>query len=399
MRTQQGSLFKSHGAWYVRYREGGKNNPVAHRLASLTEYPKKSEVIPLKNEFMDRLNRIGFTSEAGVSIVDFVENVYFPAIEKRLAMSTVKGYKDSWRCHIKDRVKGRVRDFRTVDGENLIWEIEAANKSLTGDLAHGTYKHIKVTLSAMFTFARRKGIYDGVNPMTGVTIPKGRKHGRKRLAYTLEEVEKHLELFSGTKPIVIPTEDGAYTPEIAQSVVRATIGVAAFAGLRQGEIRGQWWEDDDGDILNIRRSVWRTHLKDETKTHEDDEDPGVVPIIKPLRLFLDAIKPENASGWMFPNTIGGALDLDNLADRVVKPVFKANGLEWKGWHAYRRGLATNLHELGVPDKVIQAILRHEDVSTTQRSYIKTVPQVVTDAMNQLEVRIARAAVVQQVAVN
>jgi hypothetical protein len=45
----------------------------------------------------------------------------------------------------------------------------------------------------------------------------------------------------------------------------------------------------------------------------------------------------------------------------------------------------------VPDKVIQAILRHEDVSTTQRSYIKTVPQVVTDAMNQLEQRIARAA--------
>jgi len=64
----------------------------------------------------------------------------------------------------------------------------------------------------------------------------------------------------------------------------------------------------------------------------------------------DAIKPEPASGWMLPNTIGGALDLDNLADRVIKPVVKANGLNWKGWHAYRRGLATNLHELGIPDK-------------------------------------------------
>jgi len=169
--------------------------------------------------------------------------------------------------------------------------------------------------------------------------------------------------------------------------------------LREGEIRGQWWEDDNGDVLNIRRSVWRTHLNDETKTHEDDDDPGVVPIIEPLRVVLEAIKPEIASGWMFPNTIGGALDLDNLADRVVKPVFKANGLKWKGWHAYRRGLATNLHELGVPDKVIQAILRHEDVSTTQRSYIKTVPRVVTDAMKQLEAKIARAADVQQVSVN
>jgi hypothetical protein len=28
---------------------------------------------------------------------------------------------------------------------------------------------------------------------------------------------------------------------------------------------------------------------DETKTHEDDDDPGVVPIIQPLRLMLDQI--------------------------------------------------------------------------------------------------------------
>ena len=77
---------------------------VAHRLASLEEYPKKSEVIPLKNEYMDRLNRIGFTSGVGVGIVDFVEKTYFPAIEKRLARSTVKGYKDAWRCHFRHRV-------------------------------------------------------------------------------------------------------------------------------------------------------------------------------------------------------------------------------------------------------------------------------------------------------
>jgi hypothetical protein len=107
-------------------------------------------------------------------------------------------------------------------------------------------QHIKVTLPAIFTFAKRKGIYDGVNPMTGVSIPKGKKHGRKRLAYSLDEVEQHLELFSGSEPIVIPTEHGPYTPDISQAVVRAVIGVAAFAGLREGEIRGQWWEDDEG---------------------------------------------------------------------------------------------------------------------------------------------------------
>ncbi len=61
------------------------------------------------------------------------------------------------------------------------------------------------------------------------------------------------------------------------------------------------------------------------------------------------------TGFIFPNRSGGALDLDNLADRVIKPIFEANGMEWKGWQAYRRGFATNPKELGVDDKTIQCI--------------------------------------------
>lgn len=153
-----------------------------------------------------------------------------------------------------------------------------------------------------------------------------------------------------------------------------------------------------GTFLNIRRSVRRTHLNQETKTHEDDDDAGVVSIIEPLRR-INAIKPETTSGWMFPNTIGGALDIDNLADRVIKPVPEVNGLKWKGWYVYRPRLATNLHEVGVPDKVIQAILRHEDAKTTQRSNINKLPRVVTEATKSLEEKITCAADVQQVSVN
>jgi len=179
--AQQGSIFESHGSWYVRWWENVQQKDgsfkwehPSHRLASKRDFPKKSEVKPLAKEFMDRVNRTAKSSNAGITIVDFFGNVYIPALTGKLADSTVKGYKDSWRCHIKNRIRGRVRDFRTVDGENLMSEIEAANKTETADLAHGTYKHIKVTLSAMFTFAKRKGIYDGVNPLTGVTIPKGK---------------------------------------------------------------------------------------------------------------------------------------------------------------------------------------------------------------------------------
>jgi len=54
----------------------------------------------------------------------------------------------------------------------------------------------------------------------------------------------------------------------------------------------------------------------------------------------------------------------------MRPTPRKVSLEWHGWHAFRRGLATNLHALGVSDIVIQAILRPSNVAVTRESYIK-----------------------------
>jgi len=72
-------------------------------------------------------------------------------------------------------------------------------------------------------------------------------------------------------------------------------------------------------------------------------------------------------------------------------MLKAHGLQWHGWHACRRGLATNLKEMGcVDDVTIQAILRHQDVRTTQRFYIKTAAATVQNAMHQFGEKIGCA---------
>lgn len=85
-------------------------------------------------------------------------------------------------------------------------------------------------------------------------------------------------------------------------------------------------------------------------------------------------------GPIFQAGNGKPPNLDNLARSVIMPAlgcctvcqkqedehkpegheFQRNKAlpEWHGWHAFRRGLATNLHALGVDDKTIQAILRH-----------------------------------------
>jgi integrase len=89
-----------------------------------------------------------------------------------------------------------------------------------------------------------------------------------------------------------------------------------------------------------------------------------------------------ANGLMFPSPAGKPINLDALAADVIVPVLTKAGVRWHGWHAYRRGLATNLHRLGVPDKIIQRILRHSTVAVTQSCYIKTADSDASAAMQQ-----------------
>jgi len=60
----------------------------------------------------------------------------------------------------------------------------------------------------------------------------------------------------------------------------------------------------------------------------------------------------------------------------------------QNWQRVRRGLATNLHDLGVDDHTIKAILRHSSVTVTQRSYIKSLPKQSVAAMNTFDSSIA-----------
>jgi hypothetical protein len=50
-------------------------------------------------------------------------------------------------------------------------------------------------------------------------------------------------------------------------------------------------------------------------------------------------------------------------------------------------LGTNLYRLGIPEKTIQAILPHANVSTTTSYYIKTAAADAQEAMAKLETEI------------
>jgi integrase len=265
-------------------------------------------------------------------------------------------HRHAFRAYLKLRVGNiRLRDFRTKDGQHLFERIAEDNPNLS----HTTLMHTKALLSGVFNFARQEDALRGANPMQGVKA-EGRRYRPHRHAYTLNDIF-----------VMLPKLN-----EPARTIVM----VAAFSGLRASEIRGLRWEDYNGTELRVSRAVWRTHVGP-TKTVESGENP--VPVISILRCALDEHRMRyNADGYIFAGERRGKpLNLANLARRILAP---ALGENWKGWHGFRRGLGSNLYNLGVPPKVIQEILRHADVTTTQTHYIVVDRSETAKAMQKLE---------------
>ena len=54
----------------------------------------------------------------------------------------------------------------------------------------------------------------------------------------------------------------------------------------------------------------------------------------------------------------------------MKERLEQAGIEWEGWHGFRRGLATNLERIGVRESIAAMILRHTNERVTRKHYIK-----------------------------
>ena len=364
-RHQKGYVYKKGRWWFVRFYDSvmqadgsTKRAQVARKVAPVSDdYRSKRSVLLMVEELLRPFNNGHYTPESTLALERFVEQTYLPYIQSQRRPSTYKSYKELWENHVERRCGAtRLREFRTCDGERLLADIARQH-----NLSRSTLRHIKTLLSGIFKQAKRLGVLNGVNPMQDVSVPMSKASG-ETYAYSLEEVQQMI---------------GAL-PEPATTIV----ATAAFTGLRRGELRGLLWENYNGAQIRVTQSVWESHITEP----KNKQSKAPVPLVPLLAGMLDGYRMARnnpRSGLMFASRKSTPLNLNNLLNRVIKPTFAKSGLQWHGWHAFRRGLATNLYRLGVPDKTIQAILRHGNISTTMNIYVKSVPADAVAAMRSL----------------
>ena len=384
-REQKGTVYKKCGMWYLRYSDFRvidselQRKRLAKQLGAVGEMTKQKARDEAK-KFLAGINKPTLQPETAVTLVNFVEKVYFPRIEQRLRPSTLRSYRVERDAQLKPYCGGLwTRDVRTREAQAILDAMAATERFNVCSL-----QRIKSFLSGVFRLAIQQGYYDGANPIRETSIPAVRR-SEETYAYSLSEELTMIQA----------------VPEPAATV----LAVAAFTGARRGEIRGMCWENYRNGQLLIDRSIWNG-ITTEPKSRKSK---APIPVIQWLAAKLSAHRESLGnpmSGAMFPNAAGKALDPNNLLNRVILPALNVCGTcskpesehkqakhdyernkvlpEWHGWHAFRRGLATNLHQMGVDDLTIQAILRHSNVTITQKCYIKTASKETQEAMQKVQ---------------
>ena len=389
MKHQYGYIWREKGAWFGRWREDvlepdgtGKRVQRSKKLADYCDrYRTESDVRPLLEDILQPMNQHSNGQSYNMRLGQFVDDIYFPYVGRQKHKSTEIGYREKWRNYIKPLCADFwLRDVRTHDVQQMLNHIAKGH-----DLSRATLQRCKTLLSGIFSFAKRQGNFDGVNPVLETEIPASAKPSGETYAYSLDEINRMLIVF----------------PNPAHAVV----AVASYAGLSRSEIEGLSWENYNGKEL----SVIRARVHGEFGEPKTAQRKAVVPVIPRLKMILDKYKlscGDPASGVMFANDAKNPVCLNNLCNRVIRPSLNRCGVckkteaqhgkakhkferdkslpQWHGYHAFRRGLATNLHDIGIDDLTIQRILRHSNVSVTQKCYIKTLPEQVVEAMGKLE---------------
>ena len=396
MRHQKGHVFRKGKSWFVRFYDDLlqpdgtiERTQVCKKVIECDgEFRSKSSVKSLVAELLaNSINSGRSDPRSTMRVSDFVEQVHLPAIERDVRPATMYQYRTCWRVYLRPRVVAldvMLRDFRTAHAQEILSSIASETRACRSSL-----RHAKVFLSATFKEAKRLGYYDGANPVEGSKVPK-REEPDRRYAYS-------------------PAEIGAILSAL-QEPARTVALTAACTGLRKSELLGLIWSNFDGQELRVTRSIWNG-IFGGTKTHSSKAAIAVMPqlagALENLRTRLGKLaQPETP---IFQNGRGGPLSLDNLVAREIRPALdlcKACGKRkdehkpeahlferdssipaWHGWHAFRRGLATNLHELAIPDKDIQGILRHSDIRLTQNTYILNRPKNQAEAMDALSAKL------------
>jgi integrase len=371
-RGQRGQI-KHHGAnWIFVYYVGAKRTHTV--LAPFALYPFRNPE-QVRDKFADRINELLRPVNAEVpsaammdgllTVQQYIEQTYWKRCEQRQQLeganhmepSTIHGYRKIYNKHIvgKPIASTHIGRLTTKDAQDWL-------DGLPQKLSHKTHLRVRAFLSGVLTNALQSNVITGVNPLDA-TKAGGLSKGRKEADLSARELKIHASNSHAYEHAEI-----AVMLDKLPEPARTVCAVAAFTGLTRSEIPALKWSDYKSGEISVSRKKWRDHIGAPKTTAREAAVP-VAPLLQEILAKYKTNKdfPPVDGGWMFyGQKEKKPIDMDNLSRRDIPA--HINGA-WFGWHAFRRGLATRLSDMGMSATNIQSILRHSNISTTLAHYV------------------------------
>jgi integrase len=363
MRYQRGYIYRAFGGFHVRYYVTEIVDGIPKRVQRsrrLCDDNLKMKAVRRKcDEFMATINAQmpEQPQQPDLTISAFWEHTYWPFVQENLKPSTQWGYKQLWNQHLKNHFNAMtLREYRTSTGSAFL-------TGLAKTLGRRTVQNIRSLSSGIFSHAVNTGLIES-NPWHDVKVLGKTKAPGKLKHYTLEEIENLIS---------------ALVDRVDCQLIMA---LSYFLGLRKGEIQALQWGDIDEEWLHVRRAVGRGEVGT-TKTEKGVRTlPLIAPVKIPLLLWKEQRKKDAV--WVFQNERGRSLSMDFVAAKIIRPALEKNKVEWKGFHAGRRGTGTILRKLTGNSTAGRDVLGHEDEATTKEHYEGQLPEEALKGLKKLE---------------
>ena len=277
-----------------------------------------------------------------------------------LKPSTVRGYKDHFKLHLKDFFG----EIKLVDITPVIINRFMEQKIKSG-LSNKTVNHLLTTLGSAFNWAINNN-YMMYNPVSRV---KKLKVQQKEMQFlTEEEIKKVLE--------VAETEYPDFYPILITTI---------YSGMRRGEVINAFFEefgedklitwdciDFDKSIIKVRKSLYKGILST-PKTDCSIRDIQVPSkLIQVLKQYKKSAV-ENELNLVFTQKNGKPIDADNLMNRRYRKILKLAGVKQIRFHDLRHTYASLL--IAKDLKYIQKQMGHSSFEVTMNTYAHLMPEV------------------------
>lgn len=265
-------------------------------------------------------------------------------VKPTLRTSSYLDYESTMRLYVRDEIGAL--PLARVGPEDISMVLAEVQ-----DRGHMATAHkVRRLLSQAFLWAVRRGRV-AANPVARVEPVKRRKPPVE--AWT-------------------PTEAAAFLRAAHNDPLYPLFYAAMSTGMRKGELLALRWEDVQGDVILVRRTVSKGApggVADGAKTMEGTRR---VPISPDLRAVLEthrATTRASKSHLVFPNRRGGLLSGSHVSKRM-RDLAETAGVPRVRFHDLRKTSASLLARSGVPPAVIQARLGHSSPDLALRVYTR-----------------------------